>query len=414
MIHRIIKYTNRMTHRVSKYTNRMTHRLFITTWLLCSLQMLQAADVTITVSNTTDRQRQEVVAIDLQTVRQRLAIGKDDAFVVRNAFGQEVDYQCTYDSLLLIDVAVKPEDKAVFHISKGTPRQPRSYVQGAVYPLRKDDLAWENDRAAYRVYGPALQRSGERSFGTDVWVKNTPDLVVAERYRIDYEGNQQEDSLRKAGKKDEARRIDLLTSFHLDHGNGMDAYGVGPTLGCGAPALMKDGQLVFPYCYQTCRILDNGPLRFTAELNYGANADGQTEHRRIVLDKGSHFSRITVWYDSIARPVSFATGVVLHDHRLPLLGSDYVAYTDPTDNPTRHHSQIYVGVLFPDGANRTVVLEGSHSHAVGIIDNYSGQPLTYYAGAAWSSYDVPNEAHWLLCIDDLRNQLRNPLAVDIQ
>ena len=163
-----------MIHRIIKYTNRMTHRLFITAWLLCSLQMLQAADVTITVSNTTDRQRQEVVAIDLQTVRQRLAIGKDDAFVVRNAFGQEVDYQCTYDSLLLIDVAVKPEDKAVFHISKGTPRQPRSYVQGAVYPLRKDDLAWENDRAAYRVYGPALQRSGERSFGTDVWVKNTP------------------------------------------------------------------------------------------------------------------------------------------------------------------------------------------------------------------------------------------------
>ena len=400
-----------MIHRIIKYTNRMTHRLFITTWLLYSLQMLQAADVTITVSNTTDRQRQEVVAIDLQTVRQRLAIGKDDAFVVRNAFGQEVDYQCTYDSLLLIDVAVKPEDKAVFRISKGTPRQPRGYVQGAVYPLRKDDLAWENDRAAYRVYGPALQRSGERSFGTDVWVKNTPDLVVAERYRIDYEGNQQEDSLRKAGKKDEARRIDLLTSFHLDHGNGMDAYGVGPSLGCGAPALMRDGQLVFPYCYRDCKIRDNGPLRFTAELTYAPNADGITEHRIISLDRGSHFNRMTVWYDGIKNPMTLAAGVVLHNDDKPMLAKQYVLYADPTDNPKVHQSQIFVGTLFPSSVDETVTLKGKPDHALGLVRNYTGAPYTYYFGSAWSGYDIRSMAQWQLAAYEYLQQLVKPITV---
>ena len=40
---------------------------------------------------------------------------------------------------------------------------------GRQYPERLDDVAWENDRAAYRAYGPALQEKGERAFGYDIW-----------------------------------------------------------------------------------------------------------------------------------------------------------------------------------------------------------------------------------------------------
>ena len=106
--------------------------------------------VTITVTNDENEQRQELVEIDLKTIVDKLALGEDDAFVVRNAFGQQVDYQVTYDGKLLIDVSVRPCGKAQFTVSKGVPEPMKTWVKGKMYPTRKDDIAWENDRGAYR------------------------------------------------------------------------------------------------------------------------------------------------------------------------------------------------------------------------------------------------------------------------
>ena len=369
--------------------------------------------VCLTFQNESNRQRQEVAEVSLQDVCSQLGLSPDEPLSIRNKAGQEVDYQKTYDGKLLMFVSLHPHGMASYTISKGQPSEPKAYVRGKVYPIRKDDLAWENDRAAYRLYGPALQRTGERSFGIDVWVKNTPELVVEERYRKDYEGNLLEDSLRKAGQKTGLDEINRSTSFHLDQGNGMDAYGVGPSLGCGAPALMKNGQLVFPYCYKTCRILDNGPLRFTAELAYNPTADGITEHRLVSLDRGSHFNRMTVWYDGIGEPMALASGVVLHGDEGLQLGKNYVQYADPTDRPDLHQSQIYVATLFPEGVSETKLLKGELSHGVGIISPYKGAPYTYYFGAAWSLYDIGSQAQWQNVIDDFLANLRQPLSYKV-
>ena len=130
---------------------------------------------------------------------------------------------------------------------------------------------------------------------------------------------------------------------------------------------MKNGQLVFPWCYKTYKILDNGPLRFTVELTYNTSRDGITEHRIISLDKGSHFNRMTVWYDGITQPTALAAGIVLHNNDHLLLDKRYVLYADPTDNPQVHQTQIYVGTLFPNGIDETLRLEGELPHANGII-----------------------------------------------
>ena len=212
---------------------------------------LETPKAKLSVINNSNLQRQEVVEIDLQAVCNQLGISSSDPIVIENAIGQEISYQKTYDGKLLLYISMHPKGEAVYNISKGEPAKAKSYAYGKMYSIRKDDIAWENDLGIYRVYGPALQKTGERSFGTDVWVKNTPNLVAENRYMLDHFGNVLEDSLRKAGQKVGLREIDQRTSFHLDHGNGMDVYGVGPSLGCGAPALMKDGQLVFPYCYDT-------------------------------------------------------------------------------------------------------------------------------------------------------------------
>ena len=154
--------------------------------LLCSMVLalcvlgVQAAvtGVYILVSNPSNNQRQELVEADHETICQQLGIESGEPFMVKNAFGQEMTYQKTYDGKLLLDVSVQPHSQASFTITKGEPSVFKSYVKGKVYPERADDITWENDRGIYRVYGPALQRSGERSFGIDVWVKNTPELVV--------------------------------------------------------------------------------------------------------------------------------------------------------------------------------------------------------------------------------------------
>lgn len=365
-----------------------------------------AQQVLLKISNMSDHQRKEVIEIELMTVCQNLGIDRSSPIVVKNILGQEMTYQKSHDDKLLLEVSLQPKGDVTYIVSKGEPSKFKSYVFGRIYPERLDDLTWENDRGIYRIYGPALQRKGEKSFGTDVWIKNTPELLAEERYRYHMWGWHQGDLLKRAGQTQEAEKLFLNTSFHLDHGNGMDCYSVGASLGCGAPALLKDGQLIFPYCFKECKILDNGPLRFSAELIYGTTTEGITEHRLITLDKGSHFNRMTVWYDGISKPTSFATGVVLHSSDHLILDKDYVLYADPTDNPNVHQSQIYVGTLFPDGVDETIMLKGDHNHGVGIVHQYNGKPYTYYFGSGWSSYDVHNLAHWRLLADDYLYCLR--------
>ena len=394
--------------------NDMKRLLLSLSLLIGYLSYGIAQTVTLKIGNSGDKQRQEVVEADFQAVCQKLGVSTDTPIIIRNAYGQEQVYQITFDGLLLLDVAVQPHSVATYTITKGTPSPFRQYVKGKVYPERADDLTWENDRGIYRMYGPALQRSGEKAFGTDIWVKNTPELVVEERYRQHMWGVGLRDSLNRIGKKKEANDIYMATSFHHDHGYGLDCYAVGPSLGCGAPALMKDGQLIFPYCWKECTICDNGPLRFTARLTYGKTTDGITEFRLVRLDKGSHFNRIIVSYEGLSEPMALAAGVVLHDNQNLVLGKDFVLYADPTEKPEVNQTQIYVGTLFPENVDETVHFNASLPHGLGIVKGYKGEPYTYYFGSAWSGYDIQTFEQWQRCAEDYLQKIKKPLTIEIQ
>ena len=378
---------------------------------------------TIVVSNPTSTPRTELISLNMSEVKAKLGNAtpkKGEAYIVKNKRGQQIGSQITHDGLLLIDASVRPHGSATYYVTIGKPYQQKVYATGALYKIRKDDIAWENDRCAYRVYGPALQKTGERSFGTDIWVKNTPDTVVYERYIKDMNGNIK-------GDKMDAKVRDILTSFHLDHGNGLDPYRVGATLGLGAPSLMVGKNQVLPYCYKDYRILDNGPLRFTVELTYNPSAVGDmknvVEHRIISLDKGSNFNKMTVWYDGLTTPTDFATGFPIHeeDTETKTFAKDYVSYADPTDNVEVNNSQIYVGVLFPEGIDNTYYQlfdkkhDGATGHALGLKRGLKNrEKYSYYFGAAWSKYDVRSYAEWQIRIKDYLDALKNPLQVEIK
>ena len=323
----------------------ITGRSLMMLMALAGSSYCHAQQATIVVSNPTSTPRTELLSLSMSEVKAKLGNAtpkKGEAYIVKNKRGQQIGSQITHDGILLIDASVRPHGSATYYVSIGKPYQQKVYATGALYKIRKDDIAWENDRCAYRVYGPALQKTGERSFGTDIWVKNTPDTVVYERYVKDMNGNIKGDkmdakvrALQKQEKVEkntakaaalakqikalqaESRETDILTSFHLDHGNGLDPYRVGATLGLGAPSLMVDKNQVLPYCYKDYRIMDNGPLRFTVELTYNPSTVGDmknvVEHRIISLDKGSNFNKMTVWYDGLTTPTDFATGFPIHE-----------------------------------------------------------------------------------------------------
>ena len=375
---------------------------------------------------------------------------KGEAYIVKNKRGQQIGSQITHDGKLLIDASVRPHGSATYYISVGKPYQQKVWTTGALYKIRKDDIAWENDRCAYRIYGPALQRSGERSFGTDIWVKNTPDTVVYDRYMKDMNGNILGDKIDKQARDEErklknltgakleaqkakvnalkaqSREVDITTSFHLDHGNGLDPYRVGATVGIGAPSLMIGKNQILPYCYKDYKILDNGPLRFTVELTYNPSTVGDmqnvVEHRIISLDKGSNFNKMTVWYEGLTHPTDFATGFPIHeeDTETKTFAKDYVSYADPTDNIEVNNSQVYVGVLFPYGIDNTYYQlfdkkhDGATGHALGLKRGLkNSERYSYYFGAAWSKYDVRSYGEWQLRIKDFLEALKTPLDVKL-
>ena len=413
------------------------------------------AQATIVVNNPTSNPRTELISLSMNEMKAKLgnaAPKKGEAYIVKNKSGQQIGSQITHDGYLLIDASVRPHGSATYYVTIGKPYQQKVWATGALYKIRKDDIAWENDRCAYRVYGPALQRTGERSFGTDVWVKNTPDTVVYERYVKDMNGNIKGDkidakvrALQKQEKAEknkakaaalakqikslqaESNEVDILTSFHLDHGNGLDPYRVGATLGLGAPSLMVGKNQVLPYCYKDYRILDNGPLRFTVELTYNPSTVGDmknvVEHRIISLDKGSNFNKMTVWYDGLTHATDFATGFPIHeeDTESKTFAKDYVSYADPTDNIEVNNSQVFVGVLFPEGIDNTYYQlfdkkhDGATGHALGLKRGLKNlEKYSYYFGAAWSKYDVKSYAEWQIRIKEYLDALKTPLGVEVK
>lgn len=406
-----------------KIMKSITARSLMMLMALAGSSYCHAQQATIVVSNPTSTPRTELISLNMSEVKAKLGNAnpkKGEAYIVKNKRGQQIGSQITHDGLLLIDASVRPHGSATYYVSIGKPYQQKFYATGALYKIRKDDIAWENDRCAYRVYGPALQKTGERSFGTDIWVKNTPDTVVYERYIKDMNGNIK-------GDKMDAKVRDILTSFHLDHGNGLDPYRVGATLGLGAPSLMVGKNQVLPYCYKDYRILDNGPLRFTVELTYNPSTVGDmknvVEHRIISLDKGSNFNKMTVWYDGLTTPTDFATGFPIHeeDTETKTFAKDYVSYADPTDNVEVNNSQVFVGVLFPEGIDHTYYQlfdkkhDGATGHALGLKRGLKNlEKYSYYFGAAWSKYDVRSYAEWQIRIKDYLDALKNPLQVEVK
>lgn len=390
----------------------------------------QEKGIIVSVSNPLKIDRvEEIVEVSADDVLGKLKLDENTEFIITDENNSEIPYQLTADNKIIFPVTVKAEAIASYSISKGQPSHVNTLVYGRQYPERLDDIAWENDKAAYRAYGPALQKKGEQAYGYDVFTKSVSELVVEDRYamELDKDARAMIKQLRKDGKKAEADSLANAISYHIDHGNGMDCYAVGPTLGGGTAALMPDSVIAYPYCYKNFEILDNGPLRFTVKMEFNPlTIDGDTtvvETRVIQLDRGSHLNKTIVSYTSLKKEYPIGVGLVLHEAYPDRYSMDteggYIAYADPTTNVKADNGTIYVGAVFPNTLEMAKVqlfekpVSGAIGHVMGINTYQPNDEFEYYWGSAWSKCGFDDEK-WNSYLKEYAMKVRNPLVVTIK
>ena len=138
----------------------------------------------ITVTNATDVDRtNEMVEVCAKELG--VCCGSEK-YILKDAEGNEVAYQLVYNGeekpqLLIFQTTVNANSSNIYTLSKGTPAEVKAKTFARHIPERKDDFAWENDLAAYRMYGPALAKENP-SNGVDLWLKRTDELIVDKFY----------------------------------------------------------------------------------------------------------------------------------------------------------------------------------------------------------------------------------------
>jgi hypothetical protein len=299
--------------------------------------------------------------------------------------------------LILVHLAAHATQRIKLRLDPNAPSQ-QSLVFGREAPERKDDFAWENQQVAYRIYGPALQATGEITSGIDVWSKRIPNFVIDSFYSRDAEG---------------ARTHNPALSYHKDNGVGLDSYLVGPTRGCGGTAVFADGKLIVSKNYTTLKVLANGPIRFSALVSYApwdAAGTSVTETKRITLDAGTHMNRIESTYSFKGdTPLDLAAGIAVHEGataEFPV--ADAIASV--WDTPQLESAgKIATGLIaLPAQHAKTVAAAG---HALLVFSRRSGQPFTYLAGSGWSKADMPTAADWNAYLKLQLRMIEHPIQI---
>lgn len=378
--------------------------------------------MTVTVSNPTAHDRCDVVELSADAVFSALGIAGGRQFLVLDGDNVERPYQLTHDGKVLFQAFVAPMKTATFTLKRGEPRAARLDCNGRIYPDREDDLTWENDKCAWRMYGPKMHNKGVSGF--DTFAKNVTYPVQDALYHSELTSYAVNARLKKVGKGSEWAQLhrDVYT-YHRDRGQGMDAYTVGTTLGAGAPALMDGGNLIMPDVYEKAEIIENGPLRFCVRLQM-YEQHGIRETRTFTQDKGTHLARVEVAYSGAAAGTPVASGIVVHKSQPTAYAinkkASYIAYSDALDTPQGQNGQLFIGCYYPEKMKALKYQPlpeekaGGIGHVLGITTLAADKPFTYYAGSAWSKYDVPTMAVWEQLLQHYADNLKNPLKVEIR
>ena len=266
-----------------------------------------------------------------------------------------------------------------------------------IVPERIDDYAWENDKVAFRTYGPLAQKlvedgkkGGIISSGIDCWLKKVDYPIIDKWYKDDKEKG---------------------ISYHEDHGEGLDNYHVGSSRGAGGIAYKKNDQYFVSKNFIKHKTISNGPIRTVFSLDYDDwnGPNGKVKEKKIIsLDYGNNLSKIQVKIEGLD---NISAGISLQENNGEVEDSNkYIIYKQ------NHYGTTLSNVLL----TTEKYFNGFHINNPGIKDNNHvfldlkviDNSLEYYTGFYWSeSNHFKDHDAWKNHLEELLIKIENPIKV---
>jgi hypothetical protein len=274
-------------------------------------------------------------------------------------------------------------------------------------PERTDDYAWENDRVAFRTYGPEARRmveenipGGTLSSGIDCWLKRVSYPVIDKWYR---------------------KHLEEGGSYHEDTGEGLDDFHVGTSRGCGGIGFWdeENGALYTSANFSAWKTLAVGPVRTLFQLEYDpwTGPWGEiNETKKISLDLGSNLMRIEEYLESTGSLSGISAGLTLHeqDGRIRAEEQDgWYSYWQPHGD-----SELGMGMVvkpeFLAGSMDHRTPEADQSHLLVHLKPVNGK-VVYYAGFGWKKNGrYTSEEEWVEYLVDFAARIRTPVNIKIK
>lgn len=364
----------------------------------------RAQALTVTADNTLGIARaDEVLALSWRTVTTSVAGATADKVRARDlGSGKELPSQVldadgngTPDSLLvLMDFRAKESRRFVVEAVAAAKWPARTSVR---HDTERDDMAWESDKLAWRIYGQGLKKtsSAMSSSGVDIWVKKTREMIVDKWYTKGHD------------------------AYHVDDGEGADFYDVGETLGAGGTALWVNDSLKRADNFTQWKVIATGPIRtiFTVEYpEWTAGTLKVTQSKKFIIDAGSNLYREESVFRAPAgtKEIPYVIGEL---KRTGMIGTMSKANSwawltgwGPTTPKKGGDGETGTAILLP--RDRVRDWKEISDHYLAVTYATPGVPVVHYVGAGWTmSGDFRDVRDWWRYLDEKAQRLASPITI---
>lgn len=370
------------------------------------------AQNSVQVSNTLDFPRNEIVSIPSAGLKLFLSKNKETDLRIKDSRNNYLPIQWIdndgdgKNDELLFPATIEAKKTNTYTIVKNAEAPvPEANVTtySRLVPERVDDYAWENDKIAFRVYGPKGQKEAlagiqgsTLSSGVDIWLKRTDKPVINKWYK------------------------GYLTDpmyYHKDtRGEGYDPYHVGNSRGTGGIGIWNNDQLQVSQNFVTSKTIAEGPLRTVFELTYNPWSEyGVREIKRISLDIGSNFSRFESRFETKKPVPNYTIGITLHKNEGEVKINDkngwYLHWEKIDDAFVGEGIVVNPAVVEKSWARKSDVADQSNL----LIITKPANKLIYYAGFAWQkSGQVQTREDWEKLLQRQSQIIAHPLMIKVK
>jgi pectinesterase len=359
----------------------------------------RSKELRVHVSNPSSFARyNETISLSWKSLTTKFPLLKKENTVVVDAnSGNELLSQLI-DGEFLFQSGFEPNETKSFIVKNAESKADKQSLVDGRFVEPRQDYAWENDRIAFRMYGPALAK--EVNNGIDVWTKRVRHLIVQKWYK---------------GEEDTgAAKI----SYHVDHGEGADFFSVGKTLGAGSCGIWHNEKVYQPGVFSSYRTIANGPIRLVFELTYDSLiVEGKRfkEVKRITLDAGQNLNKVEVIYFGEMPDEEIQSVVGLVKRKGVAFAKDdkecWMSLWGLTNADTVNGS-LGTGVVIV--SSTFVHFREDKEQYLAVVKARVGRPFTYFTGAGWTrSGDFSTEQDWKNYLSSFAQSQRAPMKIRV-